>query len=781
MIRKCVTLLAVLFYFLSAYGQADYYRTIEGLRKAELKSALHELIQPERVLNYGGKGEGYTWAGFAVTDSMPGGYVRDRYSHTLRKFNGLSAVDGMNIEHVFANSWWGHTVNNAYCDLYNLYPSDGSANGRKSNNPVGVVTESGGYDNGSIKVGKSDSYRTDSLITVWEPADEWKGDFARTYLYIATCYEDYADLWQTAEGLLMVEKNRYPTLRSWVARLLLQWNEDDPVDQIERERNEAVQKIQGNRNPFVDYPQLAEYIWGDSTEYAFYTDKADATARLFVPSVGETLDYGLQALSLGMRGTFTLRGRNIQGGLTLRLDNADFSLSKTELTEEEVRDGVEPEVFCYAMTAGKHTATLYITGADYEQTNEVCVEFVDGIPAYPAKNIVCTVNTKSFESSWMPMGNYTYSFDLYTKSVQGVKTSVTGYPQTTDETSLTVSGLKASTTYYYQVTALSSDGTALMTSNEVKVEMPDVKPVFTADISEARFTSGVGVPSKARNITVTALSVPQYVTYAVTNAPFEISVDGTTWGQQLTVSGYDQQLYVRMGGVTEEGYVEDELILSTSGVEDIVIRLSGEVSDSKAFFEDFEATSKNAYAEAEVEGTAAKWRMAQSLIGTSGNDKHNDAKSVRMQSKSGKVTELEMLEDKTDGCDSLSFYAGLYGTDTGAKLTVSYSLDGGISWTVLEQEKTFVKGEWKRYAYYLHTDGLIRLKFTCTGTSSKRLNIDDVQMSNYKRAGEPDAIREAALDAGPFVNVYTLGGVKVRTAKRSGALEGLKRDYYIVK
>lgn len=191
---------------LMAYGQEDYYRPVEGLKKSELKTALHELIQPERVLDYGGKGEGYTWSGFVVTDRMPDGTVRDRYSNVVREFNGLNAVEGMNIEHSFANSWWGHTVNNAYCDLFNLFPSDGTANGRKSNNPIGVVTETPAFDNGVTRVGKSASYRTDSLITVWEPADEWKGDFARTYFYMATCYEDYADLWQTTEGLLMVEK-----------------------------------------------------------------------------------------------------------------------------------------------------------------------------------------------------------------------------------------------------------------------------------------------------------------------------------------------------------------------------------------------------------------------------------------------------------------------------------------------------------------------------------------------------------------------------------------------
>lgn len=259
---------------------AAYYHRVQGLKQAELKSGLWKLIQPDYVPRYGGRGEGYTWWGFTRTDAMPDGSVRDRYSDRSYQFDGIAAVRGMNIEHSFANSWWGHIVNNAYCDLFNLFPSDGEANRRKSNNPIGVVNGKVAYDNGVTKVGKSTSYREDSLITVWEPADEWKGDFARTYFYMVTAYEDYAELWQTDKGLLMLQQNRYPTLQPWVCQLLLQWNQDDPVSDIERERNDAVQEIQGNRNPFVDYPQLSQHIWGDLQDKAFYPTEEHAPEEL---------------------------------------------------------------------------------------------------------------------------------------------------------------------------------------------------------------------------------------------------------------------------------------------------------------------------------------------------------------------------------------------------------------------------------------------------------------------------------------------------------------------
>lgn len=761
---------------LPVYGQGDYYRPVEGLKKSELKTALHELIQPETVLKYGGKGEGYTWSGFAVTDRMPDGSVRDRYSDVVRRFNGLNAVDGMNIEHIFANSWWGHTVNDAYCDLFNLFPSDGNANGRKSNNPVGVVTETPSFDNGLTRVGKSTSYRADSLITVWEPADEWKGDFARSYFYMATCYEDYTDQWTTKEGLLMVERNRYPTLRGWVSSLLLEWNEQDPVDDIERERNEAVYGIQGNRNPFVDYPQLSDYIWGDKTEMVFYIDEESTEPELFVPNKGEVIDFGLQALSKGLQGEIEVRGRNLPEGLTLQVNSTEFTLNELSLTAGEVESGTTMVVNCHPSAAGKYTAELTLKGADFVQTNTIQVEFVDGVPAYPAQDLICTPYQKRFVASWMSMGDgCKYSLNVYTQD----GTSVSGYPKETGETSLLVDKLNASTTYYYKVSLLDEEGQPEMVSNEVEVVMPAVTPVFTANVSEMAFTSIPKRPSGMQTVKITALEVPQYTTNVTVDAPFEVSADGETWGHTVTLTGYkEQSVSVRLGSMEQEGHVEGELMLSSAGVEDIIISLSGEIDKQKSFFETFEIGSKGSYASGNVTCVETEWKMDLTMIKGDANDQKNGSKAVRMQPKTT-GSKLEMLDDKLHGCDSIWFNAGLYGKDSGVKLTVKCSLDGGLTWTPIVNDLTFTKGEWKRYGYEIHTDGMIRLQFTATGSGSNRLNIDDIQMSDYNTGSDiRETLKESPED---IVSVYTLGGIKVRTAKRKDALKGLKPEYYIVK
>ncbi len=247
-----------------------YYDNAVGLKRDELKGAMHTIISKAHVLAYG-SGAGKTWSGFYATDRYDGYRVRDRYSNVAHYFSSsdtAAAVSGMNIEHSFPKSWWGGSVNQAYKDLFNLFPSDTKSNSTKSNYAMGVVTNVKS-DNGYVKVGTGPAGSGNASL--WEPADEWKGDFARTYFYMVTAYSNLT--WASA-GLDMLENDDWPTLQPWACELLLKWSRQDPVDDIEVERNEAVYRIQGNRNPYVDFPNLAEYVWGDSINVGFMTAPA---------------------------------------------------------------------------------------------------------------------------------------------------------------------------------------------------------------------------------------------------------------------------------------------------------------------------------------------------------------------------------------------------------------------------------------------------------------------------------------------------------------------------
>jgi endonuclease I len=236
----------------------NYYSTLEGKKTAELKTAAFNTIKTHISLKYSNM-----WNYFPQTDYLPSAptEIWDMYSNNIVFFSAHSSID---IEHCVPNSWWGGpTVDNeyAYGDLMNLYPSNNSINRSKGNNPlseVGATTPAG--NNGVSKSGTS--------ITVgytgngFEPADEYKGDFARTYFYMATCYQNYTWL-SDATGEYEIMNGGYPSFQPWAIPLLLKWSRQDPVSDKEIQRNEVVYKLQNNRNPFIDYPQLAEYIWGN--------------------------------------------------------------------------------------------------------------------------------------------------------------------------------------------------------------------------------------------------------------------------------------------------------------------------------------------------------------------------------------------------------------------------------------------------------------------------------------------------------------------------------------
>ena len=751
----------------SLLAQEQYYRKAEGLRGTQLKEALHDLIQPSYVLAYGG-GVGKTWTGFWYTDQMENMQVRDRYSNVVRYLNpDMSAVSNMNIEHIWANSWWGHVKNNAYCDLFNLYPADATANGRKSNNPIGIVDGTVSYTNGVTKVGKSSSYRADSLITAWEPADQWKGDFARTYFYMATCYSHMTSLWTTTEGLLTVDPNSPLLMRPWVYNLMLEWAEADPLDEIEQQRCDAIYEIQGNRNPFVDYPELCYYIWGNKSDEQFYCSEEHG-AEIFVPAASEEIDFGLHPLSRPFSAKVQVRGRGLNEGASLAVTDGYFALDKTSLSANDIHEGTDVSVSVSPTEEGTYTTMLLLEGSGYVQQTPLTVSFVDGIPAYPATDIVCAVSSRRFNANWM---NYqpdaTYTLNVYTKDANGQPKAFGTY--TTTDTTYQVKNVLANTTYYYKVSII-EDGQPTINSNEVKVEMPEVAPVFSVSTEDIAFTATPGKPSAPAQVSVTAMAVPKYVMEVSTSAPFEISSDGETWSQELTLKGQNVSFFVRFGGGIEEGDYEGEFIVSIEGMDDKVISVSCNVDATKSFFEDFETGTKGAYAVAEVTCNAATWEMSNALL--AGDDNALDKKCVRMKGyvKTGSTittpAHIMMTTDKVNGCDSLWFYAGSYGNDTGVKMTVSYSVDAGKTWTKVVT--SLPVGEMKRYGYKINMDGNIRLKFESENTGNKRVNIDNVQMSDWE---DPTSIQDLKVSKNlKDLNgsMYDLSGHKVMNRKSAG-------------
>ena len=257
-----------------------YYQNANGKKGAALKTALCRILFDTRnnpALSYNA-----LWTAFYTTDVCDGDKVWDMYSNKTKLTLGTNQDTGSgnaegqyyNREHSFPQSWFGSS-SPMYTDLHHIYPTDKFVNGKRSNYPFGTTS---GEDymsaNGFSKLG-SCTY-PGYTGTVFEPNDMYKGDFARTYFYIVTCYEEQLSSWvanySNTDVVNVLDGNTYPGLKTWQLNMLLAWAAADPVSEKEINRNNEVKKLQGNRNPFIDYPGLEQYIWGSKVNDTFSFD-----------------------------------------------------------------------------------------------------------------------------------------------------------------------------------------------------------------------------------------------------------------------------------------------------------------------------------------------------------------------------------------------------------------------------------------------------------------------------------------------------------------------------
>lgn len=309
----CALVMASVMYA-SSEIPANYYRAASGKQGAALKTALHNITYNHTEVSSYSALPQY----FRITDVYPPG--NERYGQWWDMYGNiplyLPYFSGMNREHSFPKSWWGGSQDTpAYVDLFHLYPSEQDANMAKSNYPLGEAQSSNRkFDNGVSAVGYPMTGQGGGAPYVFEPDDEYKGDFARTYFYVVTCYENLH--WSRT---YMVNNNTYPTLNDWSVRLLLKWHRDDPVSQKELDRNEQVYRIQANRNPFIDYPELAEYLWGDMKGHVWMPGINEPTGDpvLITPVQDMSLDFGDTAVGGSSTSSLFLHGENLRGSLTV--------------------------------------------------------------------------------------------------------------------------------------------------------------------------------------------------------------------------------------------------------------------------------------------------------------------------------------------------------------------------------------------------------------------------------------------------------------------------------
>lgn len=285
-------------------------------------AALWSAISAQTNVGYSSLGYNGLWTAYATTDVYPGTnkiwdmYGECDFTYSTDKCGSYNGVcDCYNREHSIPQSWWGGGTSGIGCDIFHLVPTDGKINSVRSNDEFGIVN--GGTNWRGNKSGTAGSWSTDRPTiastagevvqgsgNVFEPKDEYKGDFARGYM--GTIIKWQQSNLTTDNNFFSGQYNAsgYFGFTKKAVVLMMKWHREDPVSQKEIDRNNGIQKTQGNRNPFIDYPYLAEYIWGEhagetvdmdllmpSTDPDFVPGVSDG-ARTFVPPIPGAM-YGV--------------------------------------------------------------------------------------------------------------------------------------------------------------------------------------------------------------------------------------------------------------------------------------------------------------------------------------------------------------------------------------------------------------------------------------------------------------------------------------------------------
>ncbi|ASI94090.1 endonuclease [Vibrio rotiferianus] len=254
----------------------EYYKAAEGKTGFALKTALFNIIN-----NHTGRGYSAIWT--LVKDADLDNYyekdgsILDMYSEKPLGNDTVSFTkvtdqcgqyskegDCYNREHSFPKSWFGGKVEPMNSDGHHLFATDGYVNAKRSNWPFGEVGSSTYISSNGSKLGSA-SASLGYSGTVFEPIDEFKGDFARAYFYMATRYENVIGNWEanSSSSDAVLNGNSTTVFEPWMLSMLKRWHKNDPVSAKELSRNQQVFEFQGNRNPFIDHPEFVEMIWGN--------------------------------------------------------------------------------------------------------------------------------------------------------------------------------------------------------------------------------------------------------------------------------------------------------------------------------------------------------------------------------------------------------------------------------------------------------------------------------------------------------------------------------------
>ena len=278
--------------------RGNYYDNLtSSTHAATLKAALHTLIDGHRALTYTQSGNNWrdcwdgsvndssywqrctidVWESLNYTDAsceakdvycdsvvlLYSGDVRP----TSMANRGSGGNDSWDREHVWPKSrGFPNKSQDGYTDLHHLRPADRNINSTHSNYGFNDSANNGGspYSETTLS-GEGVTVYVDSTNNSFEPTERAKGQVARMLFYMAVRYEEGDDGGsERMPDLQLIKGNRRvsePVIGDLCA--LLDWHKAYPVTAFEMRRNNRIEQIQNNRNPFIDHPEYADAIWGD--------------------------------------------------------------------------------------------------------------------------------------------------------------------------------------------------------------------------------------------------------------------------------------------------------------------------------------------------------------------------------------------------------------------------------------------------------------------------------------------------------------------------------------
>lgn len=542
--------------------------------------------------------------GSGSSKTMEDIYSSYPYNSSQDGSSATTCGTGWNKEHTVPQSWFGK-ASPMVSDAHHVFPTDIRMNSVRSNYPYGennATKSCSDYGYGHLGTSTFSGYTGQ----VFDPGSKedcggncYRGDIARVYFYMATRYRT-TNFTNGTGGTSFTYTNGVADLTDYMKNLMLKWHREDPVSEKELKRNNAIYAHQKNRNPFVDYPCLVEYIWGDkkgetvslSSLISGYTgvgtDCCSSEPTLTVSSSSVTISP--IATSSSTTQTFTVTGANLTGSISITKNSGSSSyitVNPTSITSGY--NGTTPITITYnaPASAGTHTATLTIssTGATPVTVNitascaasYTATWMADGSqvgtsyaasgtrPDVPATNPSNCTSSRVF-MGWTATSGYSGNSapgDLFTTTAPTITTDKTFYAVYADKETSGGGGSSSSASYTFsnkswaaspsnwtsgkdgngfsnsgvQVTTGASGANATCPTSYNSISSIVISYCTNASKGAGSITMTVGSTSVSNNVSTTGGTTPRDLT-------FDFSSTKPSGAPQITVTCTTNSIYI---------------------------------------------------------------------------------------------------------------------------------------------------------------------------------------------------------------------------------------------